>query len=120
MREELQDIKDKCGASICILDNQRGNQIWYPEEGICTCYRKNIVKVELGLENGSAPKWIKKQHIITKHLTKKGIRQAPYFFTLEMLEQDVRVVRGATKGINPDGDIEAQLDVFLKRVDKSL
>ena len=123
---EVQKVANECGASICIVnlwlhntDSVNGvfingdEQQWFNEEPICSCYRKSIVKELLKLENGNAPKWIKRQHNIKKHCAKKGIKQSDYYFTYEMLNAD-RIVKGSTKGINPDYDDMIQMERFFK------
>ena len=122
---EVQKVSSECSASLCIInlwlhntDSVNGvfingdGQIWYPEESICTCYRKQAVKELLKLENGNAPKWIKRQNSIKKHNEKKGIKQADGYFTYEMLNAD-RMVKGSTRGINPDYDESIQMERFF-------
>ena len=121
----VQKVMNDCGASICIInlwlhntDSVNGvfingdGQIWYNEEDICTCYRKLPVKKLLKLENGNAPRWIKRQHSIKNHCKKKGIKQADGYFTYEMLSAD-RMVKGSTRGINPDHDESIQMERFF-------
>ncbi len=117
--KELSDTARKCGAPICMLhyyhfseDIKSGgieSPIWYPDEEICSCYRKSAVKDYLKLENGSAPKWIKRQHNIQKKSKKRD-----YFFTFEMLNAS-RNIHGNTQGINPDKDVIPQLERFFSK-----
>lgn len=122
---EVQKVANECSASICIINLYLSNpdyesmgfingdgQIWYNEESICTCYRKSVVKELLSLENGNAPKWIKRQHTIKKWNQKKGIKQSDYYFTYEMLNAE-RMIKGSTRGINPDHDESIQLNRFF-------
>ena len=122
---DVQKVISECDASICIvnlwLHNSDGangvfingdNQIWFPEETICTCYRKAPVKELLRLEDGTAPKWIKRQNNIKKYNVKKGINQVDGYFTYEMLNAD-RMVKGSTRGINPDYDESIQMERFF-------
>lgn len=111
MTTKLKKISDNCGATFCLI---AGNwDYWHPEETICRCYRKKVVQEEYGLPNGKAPKWIKTQERIAKYCKEKYGKQAPYAFTYEMLDQDERVVKGSTKGINVDYDIEEQVERFF-------
>ena len=129
---EVQRVANDCGGSICILNLYLHNteyeteglingdsQIWYPEEPICTCYRKQSVKELLQLENGNAPGWIKRQNNIKKHNIKKGIKQADGYFTYDMLNAD-RMVKGSTRGINPDYNEDIQLNRFLNTKTKNI
>ena len=122
---EVQKVMNDCGASICIVNLWLHNtgsingafingdgQIWYNEEDICSCYRKTAVKDYLQLESGSAPKWIRRQNNIKKYNIKKGIKQADGYFTFEMLNAE-RMVKGSTRGINPDRDESIQMERFF-------
>ena len=122
---EVQKVFNDCGASICIINLwlhntestngvfiNRDEQVWYNEEEICSCYRKQAVKKLLKLDNGSAPKWIKRQLNIKKYCEKKKIKQADYYFTCEMLNAN-RIVKGSTRGINPDYDETIQMERFF-------
>ena len=107
---EVQKVADLCSAPLCVINGT--DTLWYPEEEICSCSRKVAVKDFLALDDGSAPKWIKRQHTIKKHTIKKGIKQAGGYFTYEMLNAD-RMVKGATRGINPDYDESIQMERFF-------
>ena len=122
---EVLKVAELCSAPLCIVYLCRGNteagnrrvissngDIWYPEEAICSCYRKQSVKQYLNLENGNAPKWVKRQHNIKKYCEKKGIKQADGYFTFEMLNAE-RMVKGSTRGINPDRDESIQMERFF-------
>lgn len=128
---EVQRVTNECDASICIVNLYLHNteyetegfingdgQVWFNEEAICTCYRKQSVKELLKLENGNAPKWIKRQHNIKKYNIKKGIQQADGYFTFEMLNAD-RMVKGSTRGINPDYDESIQIERFFNTKTKN-
>ncbi len=116
--KEVADVARGCGAPICTLwmnhfsesieNGDLKSPIWYPDEDICSCYRKSAVKDYLKLENGSAPKWIRRQHNI-----KKKSKKRDYFFTYEMLNAP-RPVQGNTQGINPDMDETHQTKRFFK------
>ncbi len=122
---EVQKVAELCSAPLCIVylylgSTEAGNggiiscngDIWYPEEAICSCYRKQSIKRYLHLENGNAPKWIKRQHNIKKYCENKGTRQADGYFTYEMLNAD-RMIKGSTKGINPDFNESIQMERFF-------
>jgi len=124
---EAKKVAELCSAPICIVnqgntsldgDNKDiktiNSAIWYPEEAICSCYRKVAVQNYLNLDNGTAPKWIKRQHSIKKHNVKKGIKQSDGYFTFEMLNAN-RIIKGNTKGINPHYDESIQLERFFKK-----
>ena len=122
--EEVAETARKCEAPICIIyhdymaqrakegganaSNELESMIWYPDEEICTCYRKRAVKKYLGLKNGNAPKWIRRQRNI-----KRKARSNDYYFTYEMLTAK-RPVFGTTKGLNPEVDRKIQLNRFFK------
>ena len=128
---EVRKVTELCSAPLCIVylcrgSTEAGNRgiissngdIWYPEEAICSCYRKQSIKHYLNLENGNAPKWIKRQQNIKKYCEKKGIKQADGYFTYEMLNAD-RMIKGSTKGINPDYDEDIQMERFFNTTSKS-
>lgn len=116
--KEVSDVARGCGAPICILhykhfshnikDGGMKSPIWYPDEDICSCYRKGAVKEYLRLGDGNAPKWIRRQHNI-KHKSRKR----DYFFTYEMLNAN-RNIQGNTQGINPDMDEAPQIQRFFR------
>lgn len=111
LEKRIKDISDNCGATFCML---AGNDFyWHPEETICRCYRKKAVQEYLGLKNGKAPDWIKAQERISEYCSKKYKRQAPYAFTYDMLDQNIRVIKGSTKGVDVDYDIDMQIDRFF-------
>ena len=123
---EVYKVAELCSAPICIVNEWlhcreagkigvicSSGQIWFSEEAICTCYRKASVQKLLQLNNGTMPKWIKRQHNIKKHFEKKGTT-SDYYFTLEMLNAD-RTVKGSTRGINPDVDESIQLKRFFNQ-----
>ncbi len=118
-------VARECEAPICIVDvwlysyfarnggvNRSYEQIWYPDETICTCYRKKPIQKLLNLKEGSAPKWIRRQRNIKRHWQQKG-KQPNFYFTYEMLNAN-RIVRGSTKGLNPDTDKAIQLARYFK------
>ena len=115
--KEVADVARGCGAPICILHynhfskgiKDRGikSPMWYPDEDICSCYRKSAVKDYLHLEDGNAPKWIRRQHNI-----KRKSKKRDYFFTYAMLDAS-RNIQGNTQGINPDVDEVPQLKRFF-------
>ena len=125
LSKEAYRVAERCNAPICIVNlwlhsqyaenrgaNYSDGQIWYPDEDICECYRKKAIIELLKLENGSAPKWIKRQHNIKKHWNKKG--ELPnLYFTFEMLNAN-RMVKGSTKGLSPEVEESMQLKRFFK------
>jgi hypothetical protein len=130
--EAIRATKD-CNGSICIgevfknaetikngglIDSKSLNEliaeanknfVWYPDDGICTCYRKKSVQKLLNLDNGTAPKWIRRQFNI-----KKKSKKREYFFTFEMLSTETRKVGYGTKGLSADHDLDKQLERFFK------
>ena len=65
-----------CLASICPLDGNRNNQIWYPDEPICGSRRLS--------------KYDKKIIIVQRRISKKAIEKNR-FFNWAMLEEIKRV-----------------------------
>lgn len=129
---EVRKVAELCSAPICVVylhhtstnagnmgTNYNDGAIWYPEEAICSCYRKSAVKNYLNTHDGSAPKWIKRQHNIKKHNIKKGIKQADGYFTYEMLNAN-RIVKGSTRGVNPDYDESIQINRFFNTNTKNI
>ena len=123
--EEVADVARGCGAPICIVhmaymsgdprncDFKRANGgIWYPDEEICSCFRKKAVKEWLGLEDGEAPKWIKRQRNIAKKAKRNDL-----YFTAEMLNVEGSL-KGTAKGIDPDRDEEEQIAAWFRRREK--
>ena len=119
--KEVADVARKCGAPICTLHINHFSEsikngglkapMWYPDEDICSCYRKNAVKDYLDLKNGNAPKWIRRQRNI-----KNKSRKRDYFFTHDMLNAS-RPIHGNTQGISPDIDEISQMKRFMRRVE---
>ncbi len=123
-------VADKCSAPLCIvhqhyINTNTGNGginhalPWFPDEEICSCYRKKAVQNYLHFENGTAPLWITRQHNIAKYVKKKGLNNEHHYFTYEMLCAD-RIIKGSTKGINPDKEPDVQFARFFKYCNKEV
>lgn len=85
-------VFQKCNAPLCPEKNN--DDIWYPEESICTTM---------------SPTWVKVQRKIAKKT-----KSLNTFYTLKMLKQNCRIGSGM-KGIDPDKDIEAQEIIWFKK-----
>lgn len=78
-----------CDAPICLLDSEKENCIWFPDDGIC---KKNF-----------PPDWVKIQKKI-----KKKTRSLDTYYTYEMLNRNC-IVKGGIVGIDPDREREGQI-----------
>lgn len=78
---------ETCEASICPLDEERGER-WFPDEPVCKRQNSGSFAV---------PQWLVTQRKIAK---KTGDFEAGYF-TRAMLDRNIRVFKGI-KGLNPD------------------
>jgi len=87
-------LYDKCLASLCPLDKNKDDLVWYAVEDICL------------LPDFQDLFWIKRQNLICKHIP-KGC------FTMEMLERDC-VVEIDIKGLDPDEKREPQLTKWME------
>ena len=113
--EDVAAVARNCDAPICtvrvkIFPTER--TIWYPGEPVCRCYRKAAVKKWLGLENGSAPLWVRRQLNISKKP-----KYPEHYYTYEMLIYK-GCIGGRTKGIDPNRPEEDQVASFFKRREK--
>jgi hypothetical protein len=81
---EMTDCKyfDGCSAPLCPKDEGVADRTWFPDEDICRL--------------ADVPAWVKRQRKVSRRAALGG------YFTLAMLEQDCRILKGM-KGIDPDG-----------------
>ena len=85
---------NRCEAPICPLNKNVKSAVWYPDEGICKLYRN-------------------RQYIKTQKKIAKKTRNRDTFYTFDMLNKNIRVT-SAIDGLNPDKDIEEQVERWNK------
>ena len=87
--EQIENCRNypTCKASLCPLDPNLRNVIWYPDEDICN--RRGLPKTD----------WLPRQRRIAKKATNRD-----FFFRLADIKAITRIHR-SIKGHNPDAPI---------------
>ena len=82
---------------MCPMDKNIEERIWYPDEDIC------------GVHKFCKDKYIKLQRKI-----KKKVRNRDLYFTFDMLNRNITIVRG-TKGLSPNDKVKEQEEKWIEK-----